>query len=840
MACLSCWHGSAPALSSFAEPGVRAHYAPSRTTLIEHIELWLNLYPTTASFDGKARITLAGLPIYNGEVTLDLDEVEVATVVGPDGEPLSWQLTDGSLVIQSAECPSEVTVTWTGSHPRHGLYFTAPTQAFPDRPRTAWTQCQDEDGHFVFPCHDHPRSKHAWTIHLSGPEGHTLLSNGARIAEGMEAGRVMATFQQAEPMPAYLMTAVSAPLDIIDAGTADLAVRYLFPKGQAEAAKRSMGRTPDMIALFAERTGIDFPWARYDQVVVHDFVFGGMENIGCTTMTELLLVSEGAAEEWDPETLVAHELAHQWFGDLVTCIDWSHGWLNESWATYMESVWITATRPADEATWYRYKLARDYFAEADDRYVRAIVENRFREPIDVFDRHLYQKGASVLATLQSEIGEDAFWNGVRSYLAEHAHGSVHTVDFQRAIEDATGKNLGAFFEQWIHTPGHPVLQVTMKKQEGFVGLDLEQQQDGVVSKDAFAFILRVEVCFVDGTTQIVDLPVSERKRSIAIPVAKAVASVRVDPDFRVLAKLTLKGPRDWLIATTSDPCPVLAVRAARALLHTGHPAAVSAVYAAAGGHNSRFVRGELVGLLAARNDSVAEHFLVNDALSDPDVRVRRATCDALGGFRSESAAAALRDVIAANPKTPHLLGSALKSLGRTRQPNVVDVIAPHVHTGPTWADIVAGRALAGLAETRDADVFPHLFEAAGAAHRPRVRAAAFAALAELASHISAQNNIVREFLVDVLVEGGFRESLAAIDALKILGDSKALAALDTVHATAADGRVMRMAFEAATSIRRTGKALGVARQAQQRAEEVAREQAELRVRVDRLERVSTF
>ncbi len=835
MACLSCWHGSAPALSSFAEPGVRAHFAPSRSTRIEHVELWLNLYPETASFDGKATITLAGLPIYDGEVQLDLDEVQVSSVVGPDGEPLEWHLTDGTLVVQSAECPAELTVTWTGSKPRLGLYFTGPSQAFPDRPKTAWTQCQDEDGHFVFPCHDHPRSKHAWTIHLSGPKGHTLLSNGARVAEGTDDDRVMATFQQTEPMPAYLMTAVSAPLDVIDAGTSDLAVRYLFPKGQAEAAERSMGRTPDMIALFAERTGIDFPWARYDQVVVHDFVFGGMENIGCTTMTELLLVSDGASQEWDPETLVAHELAHQWFGDLVTCIDWSHGWLNESWATYMETVWITATRPADEATWYRYKLARGYFAEADDRYVRAIVENRFREPIDVFDRHLYQKGASVLATLQAQIGEHAFWNGVRRYLAENAHGSVHTVDFQRALEDATGENLGAFFEQWIHTPGHPVLQVTLKKENGFVGLDLEQQQDVEVSKDAFAFTLRVEVCFEDGSNQIVDLPVSERKRSVAIPVSKRVASVRVDPDFRVLGKLILKGPRNWLMTTVSDSCPVLAVRAARALLQTGHPSAVQAVYDAASAHNSRFVRVELVGLLARRNDRDAEHFLIEHALVDADVRVRRAACDALGGFQSESAADALRAVIDTNPQTPHLLGSALKSLGRTRQPNVDAVIAPYVHSAQTWADIVAARALAGLAETRNEDVFPLLFTAASAEHRPRIRAAAFAALAELAGHIPVRNADVRECLLCVLAEGGFRESLAAIDALKTLGDSKALVALDTVHATAADGRVMRMAFEAATSIRRTGKALGVARQAQQRAEEVARQHAELRVRVDRLE-----
>ena len=128
----------------------------------------------------------------------------------------------------------------------------------------------------------------------------------------------------------------------------------VVPEGEDEAVIRAFGKTPAMLDAYSDITGVEYAWPRYDQVVVHDFIFGGMENTACTTMTDVLLVPPDASLEWDPEGLVSHELAHQWFGDLVTCQDWSQGWLNESWATLCEALWIEHSRSAADAQWYRF------------------------------------------------------------------------------------------------------------------------------------------------------------------------------------------------------------------------------------------------------------------------------------------------------------------------------------------------------------------------------------------------------------------------------------------------------------------------------------------------------
>ena len=448
--------------------------------------------------------------------------------------------------------------------------------------------------------------------------------------------------------------------------------------GAVAAIKVEMTAMPEMVALFADKTGTAFPWARYDQVVVADFVFGGMENVGCTTMTDLLLVSEAAALEWDPETLVAHELAHQWFGDLVTCIDWSHGWLNESWATFMESVWIDATRSEDEAIWYRYGLAKAYFAEARDRYTRPIVESRFREPIDVFDRHLYQKGASVLSTLRFRCGEEAFWKGVSTYLDRHSHGSVHTVHFLKAMEDATGDSLAGFFDEWIHTAGHPELDVALERDGDNVVVKVKQTQDEDKSRSAFTFDLVLDRVDSDGNTSRTTVRIDARERTVVLPGASSVRTVRVDPGFRVLASIELSGPREWLEALVMDDCPVLSVRAGKALHESGHPHGIEAVRNAARKHSSRFVREALMEIIGKRGGDAAEAFLIETLKAESDPRVRRAAADALGSFRGEAVADALREVIHSDPETPHLLGSALKSLGGTREEGVEDTIVPFV------------------------------------------------------------------------------------------------------------------------------------------------------------------
>ncbi len=820
----------------FAEPGVPRHYAPDRTVRIEHIDLRLSVDPVDRTFSGTARLRVRPLASYEGRLAFDLDEVQLGTVTDGDGVPLEHRFGDGQLEIMATKAPSEVVVTWSGAQPQRGLYFTGPTEADPERQHMAWTQCQDEDGHFVFPCHDHPGVKHSWSLTLDAPAGYTVLCSGGRASVEEADGRVVGRFEVVKPMPAYLVSFVAARLSEVRArDVGDVSIRYFVPEGQEEPVERTFGRTPDMIEHFSSVTGVPYPWPRYDQVVVHDFIFGGMENVGCTTMAEILLVDEKASLDWPPDSLVSHELAHQWFGDLVTCQDWSQGWLNESWATYMEAVWWEHAFSAEETTWYRHETASGYLSEAAGRYRRPIVSYDFREPIDVFDRHLYNKGSCVLWTLRHELGDEAFWGATKAYLEAHAHGVVHTRDFQRAFEGHTGRNLDGFFHQWLHCAGHPVLEVKLARENGLALVTVKQTQSGDDVPEAFSLQLRLELVGTDGAVSPVTLPVEERERTWALPV-DAVSHVRVDPGYRVLAEITLKGPESWLTPLLSDACPVLAVRAAKALLDEGSLTAVAAVREAARAHPFDKVRGALYGQLAERGGTADRGVLVAAVIDDPSPRARKAAATGLGAFRDEVAADALLAALDDGPATWQLHAALLHALGKTRDPRAKAALSSHLGVD-SWGDSVRQRALLGLAATQDADVFDALIQATTTGSG-RSRVAASQALATLTERHHTLRGAAVERLVAMLKEPGFRAQLGAISALGTLADPRAEGPLGRVHRTAPDGRTRRMAYEALVKVRRGKEPAAGIEALQRRLEELAEANRELRERLDKLERPS--
>jgi aminopeptidase N len=824
----------------FAEPGVEPHYGPSRTIEIAHLSVRLEIDPAGRSFQGEASIQVRALPTYKGELWFDLDDVAVDSVVSTDAPDLTWEHVDARLRLRAASCPTSVTVRWHGTNPFRGMYFTGPEPWAPDRQHMAWTQCQDEDAHFILPCHDHPSVKHPWSVELWGPAGYTLLSNGTLAESGERDGRAFARYEQRDPMPAYLFTAVCAKLSAIEAapvhfGDRTVAVRYLVPVGEEEAVERSMGKTPQMIETFSRLTGVDYPWPRYDQVVVHDFVFGGMENIGCTTMIDSLLVDPRTPAEWDPDALVSHELAHQWFGDLVTCQDWSQGWLNESWATFMEFAWWEHDRSTADATWFRWENFETYLEEVGGRYRRPIVSYEFREPIDVFDRHLYEKGGLVLSALRYELGTDAFWSGVNRYLLRHRYETVHTRHFQRALEEATGTNLDRFFHQWLHSPGHPALKIKLRAEDGLLSASICQTQTGEGVPQVYALTVRLEIQFEGGESKSVDLRVAERERTWAVPVEKRIATVRVDPGFRAFADIALDAPEGWLRALLADPCPVLGWRAARALLEHDSATASKAVIDALTTAPHHATRARIATALGERGGDVARDALLEALKTETHVVVRRAIAEGLGCFRDALAADALIAILEGPAATWQLHGSALVALGKTRDPRAIERISRHLDV-ESWSDHVRQRAMAGLASAEDPAALDVLIERSRASQPDRVRGAAANALAKLGDRVEGVRRRVVERLVEMLTEPGFRSQLSAIDGLASLRDPSSLAALSRVHQSAPDGRTRRHAYEASVRIRAgrtTEDGLATLRRS---LEKMTEEGHKLRDRVDRLER----
>ncbi len=804
---------------AFAEPGAEPNYAPDRPYRIEHIALALDVDPVGRTVRGVATLRFSPIPGQDGWYALDLDELTVDSVTTPDGAPHPWRHADGKLAVAPAPA---VVVRWHGS-PRRGMWFVGPNPSDPDRAPEAWTQCQDEDGHFLFPCFDHPSVKHGWTLEITAPAPYGALSNG-RLAS--HVGNVW-TWEQAEPMPAYLVSVVVMKMDIHEDTGADVPVRYIVPVGTPEAfVRRAFSKTPAMVVYLSRLYGA-YPWPRYDQVVVHDFIFGGMENTAVTTLTDLVLADDRAALDGNMDDLVVHELAHQWFGDLLTCQDWSQGWLNEGWATYTEHLWSRQDRGVAESDWHLWEQLELYLGEDGGRYRRPIVSYRFKAPIDMFDRHLYEKAALVLHTLRHQLGDAPFWAGTRLYLERHRYGTVHTRDFQRAMEDATGKNLDRFFAQWILGAGHPTLEVSVSHADGQLTIAVKQTQTGDQVEPAFHFPLTVQF----GDTRV-PLRIDAKERSFVLVCPEAPAFVRVDPEFQLLADITLKGSRSlWIAALRADPSVVGRVRAARALAADGAPDALAALVAALGNDDFWGVRSEIADLLAARGGDNAAQALIS-ALGERNVKARRRIVAALGMVRLPCVMDALT-AFTADPSA-QVEGEVARALARLRAPSARAACERLIEQS-SWGEVLRARGIEGLGSLRDASVLPTLLRLTEDSAPPRARAAAGAALARLGDEVESVRTAAIERLIELAEDPNFRVQVSAINALGFARDSRGLGVLGRLHGSAPDGRCRRLAYEASANIREGRTTAAGLTAVRQQLEGVLEENKKLRDRVVRLE-----
>ena len=261
-----------------------------------------------------------------------------------------------------------------------------------------------------------------------------------------------------QPHSTYLITLTASEFVSFHDRVGSLPVDYYVTKNVDEAtARRFMGKTPAMIRFFSDKTGQPYPYPKYAQVCVPEFG-GGMENTSATSMTDSALLDEIEVLERDEDGLVAHELAHQWFGDLLTCKDWSHIWLNEGFASYFDPLFAEHDLGEDEFRLRMDGALKSYMGN-DRMYRRPIVETRYSSPMEMFDGMTYAKGGCVLHMLRGLLGDEAWWKGIRGYVAKHKFQVVDTDDFRKAMEEASGKDLKWFFDQWLYKAGHPELKV---------------------------------------------------------------------------------------------------------------------------------------------------------------------------------------------------------------------------------------------------------------------------------------------------------------------------------------------------------------------------------------------
>lgn len=535
----------------------RAHAPRSEPVDIEHYRLELALLPEHRSLEGVC--TIRGWAVEDGvaRVAFDLEGLSVRVVRDPDGRELRHTEEPGRVIVDlgrslAAGDPFELSIAY-GGVPAKGLWFVGGRDGVPTH---VFTQGECEDARWWFPCLDYPAERATSELVIDVPENWTTVAAGERIDTRIEGGRRIDTWRTYTSHPAYLETLVAGEL-VTKTGEWDGVPLSFLAEPRYEAwLDAAFEETDEILAFVSDVTGLRYPYPKYAQSCVGNFPFGGMENISASTLTRTTLRDERGLRDGDSDGLVAHEAAHQWFGDLLTCRDWSEIWLNEGFASYMTLLYFEHSRGIDE---FRVRLR-----DTQDSYVRAdvgpnrrpTVHNVYRDPMDLFfSGQTYAGGAARLHLLRHRLGDAAFFEGVRRYVQENVERGVVTADLRRAMEDASGQDLGKFFEQWFYRAGYPEFEVrwTFDERRGVVELTVEQVQEMVGgTPEVFEVEVDVEVRTPSARTQQ-RITVDRRRETFRLPSSERPIWVRFDK-YGAVPKLlrSTKAMREWMVLARED------------------------------------------------------------------------------------------------------------------------------------------------------------------------------------------------------------------------------------------------------------------------------------------------
>jgi aminopeptidase N len=438
----------------------RAWPVRQRTFDLLHQRIAISYHLDQRSMAGEVQTRLVVTAAPTDTIRLDASQLTIEGASDASNHKLDFRSDTGSVTVHLARrAKVGDTVVFSlryHARPERGMYFVP-------RRRVMWTQGEAIETPSWVPTYNAPNDKTTWDILVTADSGVSVLSNGRLVAVVDSAGGTKKIWHWAQELPAstYMYSVVAGHFTILRDSWRGVPVEYWVAPDTVNAGWRTFGETPTMIEIYSEILGVNFPWAKYSQSVIPDFTYGGMENVSATTQTDLALHGEGDEPENNGRGLDAHELAHQWFGDLTTTATWAHAWLNEGLTTYMESVEEEKSRGWDAAQLNWIGQQREAMA-ADLNQERPLVygDAKGQDPIRLFfSGHIYPKGAQLAHQLRRLLGDKVFWAGMHRFLADNAYKPVETKDFAIAMEKASGRDLDWFFDQWAYGIGYPKVQV---------------------------------------------------------------------------------------------------------------------------------------------------------------------------------------------------------------------------------------------------------------------------------------------------------------------------------------------------------------------------------------------
>lgn len=521
------------------------HYAPNRTCDLLHLEVDIAVDYPSRTFTGTSRNRMAALRNGIQEVSIMAGTGLTILNVTLNGQLANYRrekdriyVSTGTLKkgqeiligVSYSQANSKGTGFGTGGGGFHWI------EATPDNPTRVgfWTQGETNYNSQWAPTWDYPNDLATSRVNVTVQSDWIAIGNGSLTRETTSGNRKTYGWTMTQPHATYLLSLAGGPLDIKKDKWQDVDLWYVVPRGKGKYIDDSFGNTKDMLTYFSNVLGVKYPWPKYAQNAMYDFG-GGMENVSATTLGQNSLTDKREGH-FDMDSLNAHELAHQWFGDLVNCMHWGDAWLNESFATLFQILYFEHSRGAAAYDHEIEGSLRSYLAESR-RYKRPLATKLYANPDVNFDSHAYPKGALIMHTLRKQIGDEAFFQGLNYYLTKWRHTPVESAQLRRAFLEGTGLNVEQFWDQWIDKPGHPVIEYSWTLMDRSVMLNVKQTQNTADGTPIYIIPAKVGFITKSGQRSVQEVLLSKVQDDFTLNAPADTVAVILDPGHDFLREI---------------------------------------------------------------------------------------------------------------------------------------------------------------------------------------------------------------------------------------------------------------------------------------------------------------
>lgn len=708
----------------FAPPNAKIQIAPVSGYDLQHVAVTLDVDYAGRSFKGSVTNTLTPLKDDLKEINLHAAESLEIDSVSVQGQDTTYRRVGQDLFIVAPGLAKgkqvKVIVKYHTKKTKDAISFGGGGWHWIEpngiNPKNIgfWTQGETLYNREWVPTWDYPNDFTTTESIVTVPRGWTVIGNGGNMYSDSSGDKVTWHWKQQEPHATYLLSLAAGPLDMKKDKWKNVELWYIAPAGKGHLIDPSFSDTGDMMGFFSKVTGVPYPWVKYAQNAMIDFG-GGMENISSTHLGADSL-TDGKDGFRSMSSLNAHEQAHQWFGDLVTCKDWGHIWLNESFATYMQWAYFEHSQGLNAYQREVNAGVGDYLGESR-RYKRPLATNLYPDPDAMFDSHTYPKGGAIMHTLRRQLGDEKFYAGLNKYLTDFRHKPVESDDLCRSMTAASGVDCKPFWDQWIYKPGHPVLAYDWTWANGELTVTVKQTQDTANGTPIYKIPAKF-ASITGGKVERHEIPLDAAENKFTVKSGKPDAVI-LDPDLDFLREMDHRFAPTELPAIAEFAPNVIDRTSALNALMRQEKVDLPLITRLLDRDMGPFPVFTSIGTFARNAKEVGVEFWKRQ-ITHPDYNRRAEAVNGLAAFKTEEATIGTLRRLVNKDQPTFVVISALNALDAKRDRDLFLLAAKF----PSLRETIAGTAFLALAKAGDAEVAPLIYAAGASEDEDMVRAAA--------------------------------------------------------------------------------------------------------------------